>query len=85
LKGCPRQQRQAKKLSLRNVVARLPEWMDFQFSTLGKIECGVRDVSYVELREIARVIGTAVSALDQRVDDIEAAKAKAARRKRPEL
>jgi hypothetical protein len=76
------QQRKAKKLSLRKVVARLPEWMNFQFSTLGKIERGVRDVSYAELREIARVIDTTVAALDQRVDEIEAAKAKAARRKR---
>jgi transcriptional regulator with XRE-family HTH domain len=73
------EQRKAKKLSLRKVVSRLPEWMNFQFSTLGKIERGVRDVSYAELREIARVLGTSVAALDVRVDEIEAAKAKAAR------
>jgi len=29
-----RQERKARKLSLRKAVARLPEWMNFQYSTL---------------------------------------------------
>ena len=44
-----------------------------------------RDVSYAELREIARVLGTSVAALDLRVDEILAATDRAAhglRRKR---
>ena len=76
------EQRKARKLSLRQVVSRLPDWMNFQFTTLQKIESGARDVGYAELREIARVLGTSVAALDLRVDEIEAAKVKATRRKR---
>jgi hypothetical protein len=46
---------------------------------------GARDISYAELREIAKVLGTSVAALDLRVEEIIAAKEHAAgpvRRKR---
>jgi transcriptional regulator with XRE-family HTH domain len=79
------EQRKARKLSLRRVVSKLPDWMNFQFTTLQRIEAGARDVSYAELREIAQVLGTSVAALDLRVDEILAAKERAAhgtRRKR---
>ena len=76
------EQRKAKKLSLRKVVSRLPEWMGFQFSTMGKIERGERDVSYAELREIAQVLGTSVATLALRVEEIVAAKDQAAGRAR---
>jgi hypothetical protein len=72
------EQRAARKLSLRQVVSRLPDWMHFKFTTLQKIEAGARDVSYAELREIAKVLGTSVAALDLRVEEIVVAKDKAA-------
>lgn len=76
------EQRKTKRLSLRKVVAALPEWMAFEFSTLGKIERLERDISYAELRELAHVLGTTVAELDQQVDAIGRAKDKANRRKR---
>lgn len=69
--------RKARKLSLRQVVSRLPDWMNFKFTTLQKIESGARDVAYSELREIAQVLGTSVADLDRRIDEIEAAKNRA--------
>jgi len=69
-----KQQRKARKLSLRKVVKLLPPWLKFEFQTLHKIEAGRRNVTYTELREIARVLGTSVAALDGRVDEIVAAK-----------
>jgi len=53
---------------LESVVAKLPVWMGFDFSTLARIERGVRKVSYPELREIATVLGTTVGELDAQVD-----------------
>jgi len=73
------EQRTARKLSLRQVVSRLPDWMNFKFTTLQKIEAGARDVSYAELREIAQVLGTSVAALALRVEEILAAQEEVAR------
>jgi transcriptional regulator with XRE-family HTH domain len=56
------------RLSLQRVVAKLPVSMGFDFSTLARIERGVRKVSYPELREIATVLGTTVGELDAQVD-----------------
>jgi transcriptional regulator with XRE-family HTH domain len=42
--------------------------MGFDFSTLARVERGVRKVSYPELRKIATVLGTTVGELDAQVD-----------------
>lgn len=57
-------------LSLEEVVARLPTWMGFDFSTLARAERGVRKLSYPELRELAFVLGTTIGELDAQVDFI---------------
>lgn len=56
------------KLSLEEVVEQLPPWMGFDFSTLARLERGVRKVSYPELREIAIVLKTTIGELDAQVD-----------------
>lgn len=70
------EKRKEKGLSLRNVTAKLPDWMGYQFSTLAKIERGERDISYAELRELAQVLGTDVTTLATRVEEIVTAKLK---------
>jgi transcriptional regulator with XRE-family HTH domain len=56
------------RLSLEEAVEQLPKWMGFDFSTLARIERGVRKVSYPELRELAIVLETTVGELDAQVD-----------------
>jgi transcriptional regulator with XRE-family HTH domain len=72
-----KKRRRAKRWSLKLVVARLPAWVNFDFSKLARIERGVRDVSYAELREIAIALKTTIGDLDDEVDAVLAAKSKA--------
>ena len=57
-------QRKARKLTLRKVVALMPEWLEWDHSTLHKIEKGKRDISFVEVQALAIVLGTTVAELD---------------------
>jgi transcriptional regulator with XRE-family HTH domain len=69
--------RKEKHWSLEVVAARLPGWMDFDFSKLARVERCVRDVSYAELREIARALETSIAELDAHVNEVLGAKARA--------
>lgn len=66
--------RKAKKLTLRKVADRLPEWLGFDWSTLHKIEARRRDVSFVEVQELAKVYGSSVAEIDQQAGMIAAAR-----------
>jgi hypothetical protein len=59
------------------VAARLPGWMNFDFSKLARVERCVRDVSYAELREIAHALETSIAELDAHVTEVLGAKATA--------
>lgn len=78
-----KKRRKAKRWSLELVVARLPRWVNFDFSKLARVERGVRDVSYSELREIAIALKTTIGELDDEVDAVLAAKIKAEHGHRP--
>lgn len=69
-----RYERKSRVLSLVTVAARLPAWMKFDFSKLARIERGQRDVSYGELREIAKALGTDIVSVVAQVEYIIAAK-----------
>jgi transcriptional regulator with XRE-family HTH domain len=74
-----RKTRREKRLSLARVASRLPTWMHFDHSKLGRVERGERDVSYAELREIAKAIETTIGDLVNAVEDIIAAKRRVSR------
>ena len=54
----------------RDVAEALPEWLGITHITLAKIETGRRSLSFVEAREIARVIGISVQDLDRRTSEL---------------
>lgn len=66
-------QRKALKLTLRAVAARMPKYLGWDHTTLAKIEKGRRNVSFVEARELARVLGTNLAGLELAVDALESA------------
>jgi hypothetical protein len=66
-------QRRARKLALRKVVALMPEWLEWDHSTLHKIEKGKRDISFVEARALAIVLGTTIAELDAQATALIAA------------
>jgi transcriptional regulator with XRE-family HTH domain len=77
-----REKRKAQRLSLEVVAARMPPWSHFDFSRLGRVERGTRDVTYQELREIAKAIGTSITELVGEVESILAAKSRVDRPRR---
>lgn len=77
-----RQRRKDRQMTLKEVAAKVPTWMKFDFSKLARIERSVRNVSYAELREIAKALGTDVSTLSAQVEEIIRAKSGAGRKKR---
>ena len=70
LVGLLRQKRKAKHLSLEVAAARMPAWMHFDFSRLARVERGERDLTYQELREIAKVVGSTITEVVCEVETI---------------
>jgi hypothetical protein len=66
-------QRKALKLTLRTVAARMPKYLGWDHTTLVKIEKGRRNVSFVEARELARILGTNLAGLEVAVEALESA------------
>ena len=64
-------QRKALKLTVRTVAARMPEHLGWDHTTLVKIETGRRNISFVEARELARILQTNLAALELAVEALE--------------
>jgi DNA-binding XRE family transcriptional regulator len=52
----------------------LPRWLGFDHTTINKIEHGRRNVSFVEAREIGKVLGLTVAQIDRRTQQHGAGK-----------
>jgi transcriptional regulator with XRE-family HTH domain len=63
-------QRKALKLTLRAVAGRMPKYLGWD-TTLVKVEKGRRNVSFVEARELARILGTNLAGLELAVEALE--------------
>ena len=82
--------REALGLSQIEVAAALPKWLGLDNTMLNKIEHKVRDVSFIEVRELAKVLRTTIAKLDATASELEAgrshpvteARGKRARKKR---
>jgi hypothetical protein len=77
-------QRKALKLTVRSVAARMPEHLAWDHTTLVKVETGRRNISFVEARELARILENNLAGLDLAVEALENAGqlATSARRKK---
>jgi transcriptional regulator with XRE-family HTH domain len=64
-------QRKALKLTVRAVAARMPEPLGRDHTTLVKVEAGRRNISFVEARELARILQTNLAGLDLAVEALE--------------
>jgi transcriptional regulator with XRE-family HTH domain len=68
------------------VAAAMPKWLGFDHTMLNKIEHKTRNVSFIEARELARVLRTTVAELDATAAELEAGRSHpvtTARGKRP--
>jgi transcriptional regulator with XRE-family HTH domain len=74
-------QRKALKLTLRTVAGRMPKYLGWDHTTLVKVEKGRRNVSFVEARELARILGTNLAGLELAVEALESANDQATGRK----
>ena len=72
-------QRRALKLTLRAVASRMPKYLGWDHTTLVKVEKGRRNVSFVEARELARILGTNLAGLEVAVEALEGAQDQATR------
>ena len=75
-------QRKALKLTVRTVAARMPEYLGWDHTTLVKVETGRRNISFVEARELARILQTNLAGLDLAVEALENAGYEATRGRR---
>lgn len=66
-------QRKALKLTLRAVAAQMPKYLGWDHTTLVKVEKGRRNVSFVEARELARILRTNLAGLEMAVEALESA------------
>jgi hypothetical protein len=66
-------QRKVLKLTVRSVAARMPEHLGWDHTTLVKVEKGRRNISFVEARELARILETNLAGLDLAVETLESA------------
>lgn len=53
-------------LTQRGVAERLPGWLEWIHTTVGKVEKGRRNLSFVEAREYAKVVGITIAVVDKR-------------------
>jgi transcriptional regulator with XRE-family HTH domain len=66
-----------------DVVAALPRWLGLDNTMLNKIEHKTRNVSHIEVRELARVLKTTVAELDEMAGKLEAGRHLPLNAKRP--
>ena len=59
--------------SLTALAGRMPKYLGWDHTTLVKVEKGRRNVSFVEARELARILGTNLAGLELAVDALESA------------
>ena len=82
--------REALGLSQIAVAAAMPKWLGFDHTMLNKVEHKTRNVSFIEVRELARVLQMTVAELDSIAGELESgrshpvteARGKRARKKR---
>jgi hypothetical protein len=72
-------QRKALKLTLRTVAGRMPKHLGWDHTTLTKIENGRRNISFVEARELAKILETNLAGIELAVEALENASDQAAR------
>ena len=81
-----RARREALGLSQMGVAAALPKWLGLDHTMLNKIEHKTRNVSFIEVRELAKVLRTPVAEIDATAAELEAGRSHpvtVARPKRP--
>jgi transcriptional regulator with XRE-family HTH domain len=66
-----RARREALDLSQMAVAAAMPKWLGFDHTMLNKIEHRIRNVSHIEVRELAKVLRTTVAELDAKALELE--------------
>jgi predicted DNA-binding transcriptional regulator AlpA len=54
-------------------VDRLPAWLEWMHATVAKVETCRRSMSFVEVREYAKLVGIDDATMDKRAADLEAA------------
>lgn len=85
-----RARRESLGFSQMAVAAAMPKWLGFDHTMLNKIEHKTRNVSFIEARELAKVLRMTVSELDSIAGELESgrshpvteARGKKARKKR---
>ena len=60
-------------LTQRQLADRLPAWLEWIHTTVAKVEKGRRNLSFVEVREYAKVVGITIAMVDKRAADLAAA------------
>ncbi|MBS0416684.1 MAG: helix-turn-helix transcriptional regulator [Proteobacteria bacterium] len=71
------------KLSQMDLAAKLPKWLGFDHTTVNKIEHRRRNVSFVEARELAKVLKTSITQLDKNARAIQKGLSSAGRPESP--
>lgn len=70
-------------LTQRDVADRLPAWLEWIYTTVAKVETGRRNLSFVEVREYAKVVGITIAVVDKRAAELVAAHRAPTERGRP--
>jgi transcriptional regulator with XRE-family HTH domain len=70
-------------ITQRELADRLPAWLEWGHTTVAKIETNRRNLSFVEVREIAKVLGMDIATVDRRAAELAAAHRAPAGRGRP--
>lgn len=65
--------REATGLTQREVAQRLPDWLGWNHGTIAKVETGRRNLSLTEARELVKLYGTNIGAIDLQAEAYEAA------------
>lgn len=60
------------RLTQRDIADRLPAWLGWMYTTVAKAEKGRRSVSFVEVREYARIVNLDVATVDERATNLAA-------------
>ena len=64
--------RREARLTQREVVERLPEWLGWYATTIAKAEKGRRGLDFIEVREYAKVVGITIATVDRRATALAA-------------
>lgn len=60
-------------ITQRDLANRLPAWLEWRHTTVAKIETNRRNLSFVEAREYAKVVGLTIAVVDKRAAELVAA------------